>query len=165
MRYGLVFLLCLFLTGCATSPFSGILKPPQEPRKLANYAQTEKQVPLKVGVTADGKDVIAYASERSYTANSSETPEKVGFIQRIGRWIGGLSLLAVLFIVVSLAFFGGAPIVWAVKKYYSMKKALKNTVQAIDDIEPDKFEAIKPALAAAQDTDDKKLIAKLKSEL
>ena len=110
----------LLLTGCASlNPFAGITSPPSEPRKIANYSQNEKQIPLKVGVTADGKEVIAYATERSYIAGSSETPEKLGFLQRIGRWIGGLSLLGVLFIIISLAFFGGTPILWAVKKYCS----------------------------------------------
>jgi len=165
MRYILAFLMCLSLTGCATNPFSGILRPPSEPRKIANYLQSEKQVPLKVGITPDGKDVIAYATERTYVANSSETPEKLSFIQRLGRWIGSLSLLAALFIMASIAFFGGAPILWAVKKYYTVKNALKNTVAAIDNIDPADFEKIKPKLAAEQDTTDKKLIAKLKAEI
>src|SRR3990167_605246 len=86
------------ISGCATlNPFEGIANPPQEPKKIATYAQTEKQVPLKVGVTPDGKDVIAYASERTYTAGSTETKEKLGFMQRIGRWICGLSLVAIIF--------------------------------------------------------------------
>lgn len=165
-RYLVIALSALALTGCATTnPFAGISSPPQEPKKMANYAQTEKQVPLKVGVTPDGKDVIAFASERTYTAGSTEVPEKLGFLQKVGRWVGGLSILAIIFIVVSLAFFGGVPIIWAAKKYYAMKAALKHTVAAIDEIKPEHFEAIKPALAEAQDTSDKKLIAKLKAEI
>lgn len=154
------------LSGCATvNPFAGIASPPQEPKKIATYAQTEKQVPLKVGVTPDGKDVIAYATERSYTAGSTETPEKLGFLQRLGRWIGGLSILAVIFIVVSLAFFAGAPIVWLAKKYFAMKSAFKNTVKAIDEIPAEDYEKIAPKLKENMDEKDRLLVKKIKTEI
>ncbi len=166
-------ILCLVismtLVGCATfNPFSGIANPPSEPRKIANYAQSEKLTPLKVGVTADGKDVIAYATERTYTAGASETTEKLGFMQRLGRWIGGLGLMAVIFIVIALAFFGGAPILWGVKKYYAVKNSLKKVVAGVDELadkDKEAQEQLRNSLSMKMDTSEKKLITKIKTEL
>lgn len=161
-----VLFLAFTLSGCATSnPFSGIMNPPKEPKKIATYAQTEKQVPLKIGVTPDGKDVIAYATERTYTAGSTETPEKLSFLQRLGRWIGGLSLIAGIFVFVSLLVFGGTPIVFLFQKYRAMKAALKNTIAAIDSMPPDAYEKLKPVLKEEQNAEDKTLIKKLKVDL
>lgn len=156
----------LVLAGCASSPFRFLQGAPSEPRKIANYVQTEKQVPLKVGVTADGKDVIAYATERTYTAGSNETVEQLSFMQRVGRWIGGLTGGAIIFIIVSLVFFGGAPIIWAMKKYYTVKNSLKKVVEGVDELAEKDKEAqdqLKTSLSMKMDTNEKKLIQKIKN--
>lgn len=165
----IVLALSSLLVGCASmNPFAGIANPPQEPKKIATYAQSEKQIPLKVGVTPDGKDVIAFQTERTYTAGSSETREKLGFMQRIGRWIGGLSLFAIVFILIALAFFGGAPILWAVNKYYTVKNALKKVVAGVDELadkDKEAQEALKSELSKKMDTTEKTLIKTIKTEL
>ena len=157
----------VLLSGCASlSPFSGIANPPQEPKKIATYAQTEKQVPLRIGVTPEGKDVIAFQTERTYTAGSTETREKLGFMQRVGRWIGGLGLLSIIFIVVSLAFFGGAPILWAFSKYMKMKSAFIKVVAGVEELK--KVDAVaqekltKTILANTMDTPEKDLVKAIK---
>lgn len=163
MRAIIIFMIALIMAGCATSnPFAGLSRAPQEPHRIANWLQEEEVIPLKIGVTADGKEVIAYATKRTYSAGSSETPEKLSWLQRLGRWIGGLSLLTVIFIVVSLVFFGGVPIVWAYKKYMAVKKALVNTVAAIEEMPPDAYEKLEPKLESKQNEPDKELIKKIK---
>jgi hypothetical protein len=154
-------LLTLALSGCASlNPFHGLSDPPQAPKKMGSWEQTSK--PVLVG-TIDGKTIVA--NEITYRASAEETSPKATVGQRIGSFFSNLSLAGVLFVLLSLVFFGGAPIIWVARKYFAAKQALKSTIKAIKEIPSDQFEAIKPALAANQDKADKELIAKLKAKL
>ena len=87
-------------------------------------------------------------------------------MQRVGRWIGGLGLLSVIFIVVSLAFFGGAPILWAFSKYMKMKSAFIKVVAGVEELK--KVDAVaqekltKTILANTMDTPEKDLVKAIK---
>jgi len=158
----ILFMLTLSLAGCASlNPFKGISDPPQAPKKMGSWEQTSE--PVVVGQLADGKYLVA--NKLTYRAAAEETGEKLTLGQRIGRFFSGLSVAGLLFILASLVFFGGAPIVWVAQKYFAAKRALRNTVKAIKEIPTEQFEAIKPALSSNQDKADKELIARLKAKL
>lgn len=163
----LLICLLLLMTGCATSPFAGIVSPPSEPKKLAAYSQTEKQIPLKIGVSADGRDVIAYATERSYSANSSETPEKLSFMQRLGRWLGGLTLISVLIGLGLLAAGITWPFIAIARRYYTAKNTLKKVVEGVEELNAQEQQAqqLKNSLSMKMDTNEKTLIKKLRTEI
>lgn len=156
-------ILCLFLSGCGTlSVFPK--SAPQEPRKMFNWNQTESIKPLVVG-TIDGNPIVAYQQERIFTTEQQETKASLTFMQKVGRFIGGLTVTTIIFIVLALVFFGGTPIVWAVRKYFAVKSALKSTVAAIREIPTDDYEKIKPVLAQKHDKTDRQVIDSIKKEL
>lgn len=151
----------IMLSGCASmNPFHAIANPPSEPKKMGSWEQTSE--PVFVG-TIDGKTVVA--NKTTYRATAEESTPRLTIGQRIGSFFSNLSFVGILFIVLSLLFFGGAPIVWVARKYFDAKNALKNTVKAIKEIPTDKFEAIAPTLSANMDKKDKALIAKIKASL
>lgn len=110
-----------------------------------------------------GQAVVAY--QQTYETGEAVKTPRLTLGQRIGRFFSGLTLWGVVFVIVSLAFFGGAPIVWLWRKYATMKAAFKNTVSAIRETDDETFAKIKPHLAAKQDKRDKRIVDKLKSEL
>jgi len=164
MKHKMILLLfvSIAISGCASfNPFKAISDPPNQPKKMGAWEQTSE--PIILGTASDGKLVVA--NKLTYKASAEETEPKLTLGQKIGNFFSGLSMTGLLFILISLLFFGGAPIVWAVKKYFAVKNALRNTVKAIKEIEPEHFEWIKPTLAANQDKADKVIIAKIKGDL
>lgn len=161
-KYFLLAILAFSLYGCASlNPFQGITNPPNAPKKMGSWEQTSE--PVIMGVDGSGKTIIG--NKLSYRATAEETSPKQTIGQRIGSFFAGLSLAGILFVVASLVFFGGAPIVWLARKYFKAKSALVSTVKAIKEIPDEKFNEIKPALAANQDKSDKELIARIKAKL
>ena len=156
------------LVGCATSPFARLSHPPSQPKKVASWSQTEDIKPIYIGKDQAGKDVIVSEVHRTYAAGSEEITPPLSFMQRIGRWIGGLTFGAIIFIVIALVFFGGAPILWAVKKYYTVKNSLKKVVAGVDELadkDKEAQEQLKDNLSMKMDESEKKLITKLKTEI
>lgn len=151
------------LSGCSALSF---LSWPGTDNRLTNEDRTLTEIrkPVLCG-DVDGKQYVAEEIERHYTTSKSVTQPKLTFMQKIGNFISNLSWTAVIFIVVSLVFFGGAPIVWAVKKYFGLRNAFKNTIAGIRDLPPEVYEKATDTLAKAQDTADKKLVDKMKAEL
>lgn len=151
-----------FLSGCASlNPFSAIQSPPQEPRKVASWAQSETVEPLIVG-KVDGRAVVANRVERTYSAGYEQVSPRLTLGQRIGRFFGGLTLWGLAFIAVSLAFFGGAPIVWVWARYLKMRRALANTSEAIERMNKSDYEKLRPLLLQEQDEADRKTIKRMK---
>jgi len=155
--------LCLFLSGCATNPFHA-LTAPSEPHKMAKWTQEETIRPRIVG-KVDGDPVIANDIDRRYIAGYDETPAKKTIGQRIGSFFASLSIWGLVFLGISLLFFGGAPILWLWAKFLKARTALKRTVAGIEELNAEDKEKVKESLCRTQDTSDKVYIANLKAEL
>lgn len=157
--------LAFILSGCASLPFFPNLHEPNRPKTLYKWNETETRTPVAVGKDAEGNIQVVDKVERTVSANLDTTPGKKTLGQIIGGWIAGLSISGLIFIVVSLVFFGGAPIVWVVGKFFKARAALKATVAAIEQMNAEDKEKLKIKLAQTQDTKDKEYVAKLKAEI
>ena len=157
----IMLIISLSLIGCASiNPFKGLASPPSEPKKMGSWEQTSE--PVFVG-TIDGKAVVA--NKISYRATAEESNPRLTIGQRIGKFFANLSIVGILFVVLSLVFFGGTPIYWIARKYFTAKNALVNTVKAIREIPSEQFNAIAPTLSKNMDKKDKELIARIKGSL
>lgn len=149
------------------NPFNNLFgahSAPSAANQKATWTTTDeviKPVLLRQGDTV----AVGQQIERHYDTGTEERPVKLTLMQRIGRFFAGLTTTAFIFILVSLLFFGGVPIVWAFHKYAVIKQALKNTVAAIRDLPEDQYKAVTPKLAAKHDRRDRKVIDKIKMEL
>ena len=137
------------------------------PSAANQKASWTKQDEIQTPVILKAGDTVAVGTriERHYDTGAEEKPVKLTFTQRIGQFFAHLSTLAFIGIVVSLVFFGGAPLVWIAGKFFKARAALTATVAAIEKMSTDEKEKLKVHLAATQDTHQKVYIAKLKSEL
>lgn len=160
-----ILLLTVVFSGCASLPSFPRLSEPSRPKTLYKWNETETRTPVAVGKDAEGNIQVVEKIERTVNANLDTTPGKKTIGQIIGGWIAGLSIMGLLFVVLSLVFFGGAPILWVVRKYFKARAALKSTVAAIEQMNAEEKDKLKVTLAQTQDTQDKAYIAKLKAEI
>lgn len=137
-------------------------------KKASWTKQTEKSEPVLL-FDKDKKAVaVGTKIEKIYDTGIEEATPKKTIGEKIGDFFAGLTTWGLVFVGVSLLFFGGTPIVWAWRKYAVVKDALKKTVQAIRDTkkeEPQVYDKLKPKLAAAHDKRDRVVIDKIKTEL
>lgn len=161
----LLFLITFLLSGCASMPSFPVLNEPERPKTLYKWSETETRTPVAVGKDEAGNIQVLDKIERTVNANLDTTPGKLTLGQKIGKFFAGLSFWGIIFVIVSLAFFGGAPIMWVARKFFKARAALKATVAAIENMNSDEKEKLKAHLAATQDTKDKAYIAKLKAEI
>jgi len=134
-------------------------------KQTATWTRQDEVITPKVVSLKDGQAVVVNQFERHYDTGTEETTPKLTIGQRIGNFIARLSTWGLIFIIVSLVFFGGGPIVWAFRKYTSVKDALKNTVAAIREADEETFSKLKPKLAEKHNKADKIIVDKIKSEL
>lgn len=150
------------------NPIKSLFKtdPTKHKASFAIQRETSKPVLLE---SSDGRHVaVGNEVELYYDTGEESTVPKKTLGERIGDFFANLTTLGLVFVFGSLAFFGGAPIVWIWRKYLTMKRALKNTVVGIKELkEKDKeaFERLKPSLASAHDRKDKIVIDKMKTDL
>lgn len=159
----------LFLGTLAPSlnPFHGLFGGQQSAanQKASWTRQDEIQKPVLLSSAGGVPIAVGTQVERHYNTGVDERPVKLTLGQRIGRFFAGLGTWGLIFIVVSLVFFGGTPIVWLFRKYTVMKHAFKNTVSAIRETDEETYAKLKPKLQAKHDKRDRQLIDKLKAEL
>ena len=139
------------------------LTAPEQPQTVYNWNEevvTEPKV-LKAG---DGT-VVAQRTEKRLSVGLDTTPKKVGFIERIGNFIGGLSFWIFALIVLGLFLAPGATIGFLFKKYAQYKNAMKQTVAAIKEAKAVDSQALHDALKSKQSVDTKKIVGKLKADL
>ena len=129
-------------------------------RRSASATSTEEII--RLSKSAPEHEVVI---ERRSATSDEVTDPKLTVGQRIGRFFAGVGTWGLVFICVSLLFFSGAPIIWAVRKYAVMKQAFKNTVAAIRETDEDTFAKLKPNLEAKHDRRDRQMVDKIKSEL
>lgn len=138
------------------------------PEKEAWKEQTRTTEPVTVGITPTGDKVVAFRTTEEYKSGAAEHQRKLTFGERIGAFFAHLTTWGVVFVIVSLVFFGGAPILWLARKYLAMKQAMKNTVAGIRELKKTDMEAYTKAtdhIAKKQDKSDNRIVDKLKAEL
>ena len=137
--------------------------------KKASYTtQVEKIKPKVYHLNKAGDVVIVNDVELSYNTGIDQNVPKPTLGQRIGSFFFGLTTWSIIFIIVSLLFFGGAPLLWIARKYFVMKQAAINTVAGIRELkskEPEAYQKLVPILAANHDKQDKVVVDKIKTEL
>lgn len=123
------------------------------------HLKTELKEPVLLG------DKIEFRTEKIDSKGNSVKIPKLTIWERITGFISSLSIWTIVFIVVSVVFFGGTPIIWAIGKYRSLKQTLKNTVSAIRETDEETYKKLKPVLSAKHDQKDKRIIDDIKKEL
>lgn len=125
--------------------------------------ETSKPVLLQ---DSQGKAVaVGREVELTYSTGMEETVPKKTLGQKIGDFFAGLTTAGVGFVIISLLFFGGAPLIFVWRWGLKFKQALTTTVAGIRDLDKDTYEKVTPKLAAAQDKKDKIVIDKIKAKL
>lgn len=165
MRKQIVVGICLFsLCGCASvTPKFPSLAPPEKPRTVYNWNEEIVTEP-KVVKTGEG-EFIVQRTEKRLSAGLDTTPRRVGFMERIGGFIAGLSFWIFALIVFGLILAPGATIGFLFKKYAQYKNAMKQTVAAIKEARAVDSQALHDALKAKQSVETKKTVGNLKAHL
>lgn len=152
------------LSGCASAaPKFPSLTAPDKPHTVYNWNEeviTEPKV-----IKADGGEVVAQRTEKRLSVGLDTTPRRVGLVERIGNFIGGLSFWIFALIVLGLVLAPGATIGFLFKKYVQYKNAMKQTVAAIKEARAVDSQALHDALKSKQSVDTKKIVGKLKADL
>ena len=151
----IILLFCFMSVGCIKIP---LLRKPPRLQTHYNWRET-KRVSPKVVVTEGDKVYVVEDREETITADLIKTEPKLTFMQRVGRWIGGLTFFA---IVLGLVCPGALGVLGKLlyNRWRNMRKALSETVRGIKNANL----ADKSALAASQSDITKELIAKIKSK-
>jgi hypothetical protein len=165
MRRLIVVGFCLFgLCGCASvTPKFPSLAPPEKPRTVYNWNEEVVSEP-KVIKTGEG-EFIVQRTEKRLSAGLDTTPRKVGLVERVGNFIGGLSFWIFALIVLGLILAPGATIGFLFKKYVQYKNAMKQTVAAIKEARAVDSQALHDSLKARQTVETKKIVGNLKASL
>lgn len=157
----------IFILGLALPKFTNIkLFEKTAANKKASWSKESKKKEPVI-LFDQNKKAVGVATREEYlyeTGMESGTPAPT-LGEKIGSFFANLTTAGLIFVGVSLLFFGGAPLVWMARKYHIMKHAFKNTVQAIREIDDETYSKIKPVLAAKHDKSDRKIVDKLKTEL
>ena len=154
----------LGLCGCASvTPKFPSLAPPEKPRTVYNWNE-EVIIEPKVIKTGEG-EFIVQRTEKRLSAGLDTTPKKVGLIERIGSFIGGLSFWIFALVVLGLILAPGATIGFLFKKYAQYKNAMKQTVAAIKEARAVDSQALHDALKARQTVETKKIVGRIKAGL
>ncbi len=161
---GFLGLFILGLCGCASvMPKFPSLVPPEKPRTVYNWNEEMITEP-KVIKTGEG-EFIVQRTEKRLSAGLDTTPKKIGFIERIGNFIGGLSFWIFALIVLALILAPGTTIGFLFNKYQQYKNAMKQTVAAIKEARAVDSQALHDALKARQTVETKKIVGNLKADL
>lgn len=163
-KFVLILPLLLFLTGCGGLFNVPGLTTPERPKTVYGWNEKETKTPV-VGVSdKNGQSVITYKTEKELNVNLDQGPVKLTFMQRLGRAIGNLSIWAVLALLVGLVGFPTVTIPWLWSQVAKYKKALTQTVKAIDQGPAEAKSALKPVLSDKQDTDTKAIVGQIKAQ-
>src|SRR3989338_5475071 len=147
----------LGLYGCASVvPKFPSLAPPEKPRTVYNWNEEVVTEP-KVIKTGDG-EFIVQRTEKRLSAGLDTTPRKVGFQERVGGFIAGLSFWIFALVVLGLILAPGATIGFLFKKYAQYKSAMKQTVAAIKEARAVDSQALHDSLKARQTAETKKIV-------
>lgn len=164
MKRQMMIQLCLviFLGGCSALKFPNI-NPPNPPQTMYNYEQSFTKNPTAVVV--DGKTVVVENQEQNVRINYQKQQEKLSWWKRFTNWLGSLGMIAVVLIIIGIFVAPGATIGFLFNSFRKTKKALRQTVRAIDESKAVNTDnGLKLALLSNQDTDTKRVIDTVKRE-
>lgn len=138
-------------------------------RKASWTKQVEKSKPVALYDKSGRAVALGTEYERLYDTGMEQVPVKLTLGEKIGNFFASLTMWGLIFVAVSLAFFGGAPIIYFARKYGDAKHALTKTVIAVREMKKDDpalfAEKIAPKLDAAHDDKDRVVIDKIKTKL
>lgn len=134
-------------------------------KKASWTLQTEKTKPVLLTDKKGEAVAVGNEIERVYNTGKEEITPKKTLGEKIGEFFSRLTTAGLVFVVVSLLFFGGAPLVWVYRRYKTVKNALKNTVAAIREVDDETYTKLKPVLAANHEKKDRIVIDEIKKEL
>ena len=155
--------LLFFVSGCAAIPFPK-LTTPKKPETVYNWNETTRTTPK--AIVFDGKVVVVEETEKTLQVGLDTTPAKLSFLQRIGNWISGLSLIGFLILIACMILAPGATLAWVVKLLFKWKRAFKETASAIKEAKSVEKDAdLRNTLSSKQSTVTKKIVDELKRGL
>lgn len=159
----LIFIVCLLLTGCASIPFPKITTP-KKPETVYNWQEEITTKPKAIIV--NGRTYVLEETKKTLQVGLETTPKKLTLGQKIGNWFSGLSMLAIIALIIGLIFFPGATLAWLVKLLFRWKRAMKQTVSAIKESRAiEKNGTLHNALSSKQCADTKKIVGQIKATL
>lgn len=107
--------------------------------------------------------------EESYEKGEDSSERRATLGERIGGFFASLTAAGVIFVIISLLFFGGVPLLWLARKYFVVKHALTKTVMGIKKLKENDAvyyeQHVKPTLLQKHDKADSNVIDKIKSRL
>ena len=141
--------------------------------------QTRETIPVKVGVTPEGKDVIAFKSRDTFRSGASKSAAKLTYGERIGEFFASLTiwgLVAIAFAVLVLGITPGMIFAWLKRKWKiaaeneraekeRVTNALTSTVAALRETPKDAWDKIVPLLNEKHDEEDRVVIDEIKAKL
>lgn len=141
--------------------------------------QTRETIPVKVGVTPEGKDVIAFKSRDTFRSGASKSAAKLTYGERIGEFFASLTiwgLVAIAFAVFVLGITPGMIFAWLKRKWKiaaekeraekeRVTHALTSTVAALREAPSEAWEKIVPILKDKHDEEDRIVIDEMKAKL
>lgn len=154
-------LIMIFLTGCAGIRLPS-LPTPKRPDTLYNYSETQTSKPT--AVVTNGKVIVVTETEKTVRIGLKIAPKKVTFAERIGGWISGLGLIAVIALIVGLVLAPGATIAFLFKVVRKWKRAMRETVVAIKESKAvTNGNGLDKSLSSRQSEETKKIVGNIKA--
>ena len=147
------------------NPFKFLHSSSAANKKASFTLQKETSKPVLLQSASGQPVAVGREIELTYSTGMEETVPKKTLGQKIGDFFAGLTTAGVGFVVISLLFFGGAPIIFVWKWGKKFKDALTTTVAGLRDLDDETYKKVSPKLAAAQDKKDKIVIDKIKAKL
>lgn len=170
MVWCLVLIVCM--TGCV-NPFawlrsSGSPKAPTESKKYHNWDETVTIKPALVTCGDCGKTTVVNETTKklSVTFKDEKKEAPLTLWQRMCRWFGSFGTFGVIFVIVSLVFFQGAPLIFVIKRMRSGMGALKQVVKAVKESGVvSEGNGLHDALSSNLSRASKELVGKIKAQL
>ena len=152
----------LVLSGCAGIPFPKITTP-KKPETVYNWREEVTTKPR--AIIADNKAYVVEETKKTLQVGLENTPRKLTLGEKIGNWFSGLSLLAIIALVVGLVLCPGATLAWLVKLLFKWKRAMRETVAAIKEAKATENTELHNALKDKQSVETKKIVGQIKADL
>lgn len=145
----------LFVLGCS----GGGLFASASRNAETSFNQSKSEEKYQNVIEVSGKPIILQNYKKTSDINRVRQEKELNPWQKFCRWIANLSILAVVVSVGGLFMGTTAPIVWIWTRYQKFRKALSQTVQAIEKSNAvNKDTDLKAALSTTHDNDTKMLI-------
>lgn len=157
MLYTLMVLMALLVSGCGFLNFPS-LNAPKPPDQVYNYRQDITTEPRVVQIDEQGRSVVFTAQHQSIEVGYERKDKPLSWWQRLCNWLGNLGIFGILVLLASLFIAPAGTLGWIWKQYQKYKKAMTQTVWAIEESKAVDNNQVKAALASNHDNETKKLV-------